>query len=73
MKSKFLKHYTAVAYFCSTVLLFAQNPPPPIDPPDEDDLPIDDYLMLLALVGIIYVFMRLRAIQAKQALPENKR
>ena len=67
MKNKLLKYYIVVAYFCTNVLLIAQNPPPPIYLTDnEDPQPIDDYLILLAVVGILLVFLGFKVIQAKQ-------
>lgn len=71
MKNKLLKYYLVVSCLFSTVLLLAQTPPAPIDPPNEDDLPIDDYIVLLVIIGVVYAFMRFRAIQAKNAKIED--
>lgn len=66
MKTKFLKYYTIAIYLCSTFVMFAQ-------PGDNDTggtindgdptAPIDDYIWVLALVGLFFVFMKFRAIQ----------
>lgn len=64
MKNKFLKYYVVAIYLCSTIITFAQ--------PGTDDngggletndpaAPIDDYVWLLSLIGLIYVFLRIRA------------
>lgn len=42
--------------------IFAQADPG--DDPDVPAAPIDDYLWLLALIGLFYVFIRLRTIKS---------
>lgn len=70
MKNKLVKYYIAAFYLCSTFVAFAE-------PGDENDgtgdaalegggdttpgAPIDDYVWVLALIGVFYVFLRLRA------------
>jgi hypothetical protein len=65
MKNNVLKYYIAVFYFCSTFVLFAQ--------PGEDSdgaalegtdppAPIDDYVWVLAIVGLFFVFAKFRTI-----------
>ena len=69
MKNNVLKYYIAAFYFCSTMVLFAQAPG------DNDTggglegdgditpgAPIDDYVWVLAIVGLFFVFMKFRAI-----------
>jgi len=67
MKNRVSKLYITVFFLCSTTLLLAQ-------PGSTGDgtggleggdaaAPIDDCLWLLALIGLIFVFMRFRAIQ----------
>jgi hypothetical protein len=66
MKNNLLKYYIAAVYFCSTMILFAQAPG------DNDTgggleggdpaAPIDDYVWVLAVVGLFFVFMKFRAI-----------
>lgn len=64
MKTNLLKYYIAAFYFCSTFVLFAQ---PGTDDDtgtlqgDEPAAPIDDYVWVLAAIGLVYVFLRLRA------------
>jgi hypothetical protein len=66
MKNNLLKYYIAAFYLCSTFAVFAQ--------PTADDTtgtlesgdtpaPIDDYIWVLAVIGLIFVFMKYRAIQ----------
>lgn len=71
MKNKFLKYYIAVFYFCSTLLLCAQ-PGSGSDNGGLDDngaldttpaSPIDDYLWILAVIGLVLVCLKFRAIQ----------
>ncbi len=76
MKNKRLKLYIAAFYLYSSVVLFAANVPGSAnemgDLEDGGDvspvqatppLPINDYLWVLALVGLIYVFIKLRNYQ----------
>jgi len=67
MKNIVLKFYIVAMFFCSTALLFAQ----PGTTGDgtgglegaDPAAPIDDYLWVLALVGLLFIFMKFRAIQ----------
>ena len=65
MKTNFLKYYTIAFYLCSTFVMFAapgdEDTGRTIN--DEDSLPIDDYLWVVALVGLFFVFMKFRAMQ----------
>jgi len=66
MKNTVLKYYIVAFLLCSNFVAFAQ-------PGDGDTgggleggdptAPIDDYVWLLAIVGLIFVFMKFRAIQ----------
>lgn len=67
MKTKFLKYCTIAFYLCSTFVMFAA-------PGDEDTggtindedpvAPIDGYyIWVMALVGLLFVFIKFRAIQ----------
>jgi hypothetical protein len=71
MKNTVLKYYIAAFYLCSTFVLFAQ----PGDGNGESGdaglegggdttpgAPIDDYVWVLALVGLLFVFLKFRAI-----------
>lgn len=68
MKNNILKCYIVLAFFLTSAMLFAQGP-------GEDDLdgtmeetandttglPIDDYVMVLAIAGLALVFITMRA------------
>lgn len=71
MKNLFNTYYIAFFCLCSNIMLFAQ----PSSGSDNGDLespdtqaPIDENLWLLALVGLIFVFLRFKAIQARKNL-----
>lgn len=69
MKNQYTKYYFALFYLCTTVMLFAQ-------PGSDDDngnlegtdtpVPIDDYIWIMALIGLLIVFMKLKDIQNKK-------
>jgi hypothetical protein len=66
MKNNLLKFYTIAFYFASTFILFAQSTPGTNDEGgtmegEEVAAPIDDYVWVLALVGLVPVFMKFRA------------
>ena len=72
MKNRLLKYYIAAFCFCSTSILFAQ---PGTDDTggglegtsgDTTPAPIDDYVGVLALVGLSLVFIKVRANQNKE-------
>ena len=69
MKNTVLKYYIAVFYLCSTFVLFAQPGGNDTGGGLEGDgdatpgAPIDDYVWVLALIGLLFVFMKFRAIQ----------
>jgi hypothetical protein len=70
MKNLFNKYYIAFFYLCSTFVVFAE----PGDGNDTNDLenvdavaaPINDYLWVLALAGLILIFLKLKAAQSKK-------
>lgn len=72
MKNKLLKFYIATFCFCSTSLLFAQPGNNDTGGNLEDTTgdttpaPIDDYVGVLALVGLSLVFIKVRANQNKE-------
>jgi len=78
MKNKFIKYYIAAFYFCSTLVLFAQ-PGSGSDNGGIDDsgatdttpAPIGDYLWVLAIIGLVLVYLKFRAIH-KQAHTDSK-
>lgn len=74
MKTNLLKYYTAAFFLCSTVVTFAQ--------PGTDDsggtlegadpaAPIDGYVWVLAAIGLVYVFLRLRAFAQQGNNPQE--
>jgi len=73
MKNNLLKYYVTAAYLCSTFVAFAAVAPG--DDTADGSLesvdaaaaaPIDNYVWVLALVGLVFVFLKLRAIQNKK-------
>ena len=75
MKNNLLKYYIVAFYFCSTFMMFAQDPGSGSNDGGIDDsgmadtspgAPIDDYVWLLALVGLVFVFVKFRSIQNKK-------
>lgn len=71
MKNNLLKYYIAAFYLCSTFVMFGQLADPDEgdgdETPTEPTAPIDKYVVLLALVGLIFVFMKFRAMQNRKA------
>jgi hypothetical protein len=71
MKNNLFKYYIAVAYLCSTFVMVAQDPGTTdsaglsveLDGDQTPGAPVDDYVWLLALVGLIFVFMKFKAMQ----------
>ena len=66
MKNNLLKYYVAATFFCPTLVMFAT----PGSGNDTNDLEgadtptaaaIDNYLWLLALIGLTFIFFRLRS------------
>lgn len=66
MKNNVLKFYIAAFYLCSTFILFAQ--PGNNDTTgglegttgDATPAPIDNYVWVLAMIGLLFVFMKFR-------------
>lgn len=81
MKNNLYKYYLLAFYLCSNFVLFAQGPSTEggVETDDQTDFgstidveggdtaaaPIDTYLWILALVVILYVFFKYRALQNK--------
>ena len=73
MKNNILKLYVAVFYLCSTFVMFAQ-PGETADNGGIDDngatdttgAPIDDYVWVLAAIGMLLVLLKFRAIYKQQ-------
>ena len=70
MKNNVLKYYIATFYLCSTFVMFADpgtgSDGDPMENPDTAAAPIDDYVWVLALIGLVFVFLKFRAIQNKK-------
>jgi len=72
MKNNKLKYYIAAFYLCSTFTMFAEGPGDTGDGTgglEGNDVaaPIDGYVFVLAAIGLVYVFLRLRAFQKANA------
>jgi hypothetical protein len=72
MKTNLLKYYIVLAFFFSSVMLFAQpgdNDAAGTMEDTTDDstgaAPIDDYVLILALVGSAFVFFTMKAYTKK--------
>ncbi len=71
MKTKLLKYYITAFYLCSTFVMVAQPGDGSDGAPLEGDTdttpaaPIDDYVWVLAAIGLLFVFLKFQAI-AKQ-------
>lgn len=72
MKKNILKYYMAAFYLCSTFVMLAQTDPGTggVDNGDGSGdttpaAPIDDYVWVLAVVGLLIVFMKFRAMNKK--------
>ena len=61
---------------CSIVITLVSNPifaqADPGDDPEAPGAPIDDYVWVLALMGILFVFLTFRAIQNNKIKNLNK-
>lgn len=64
IKKQFNKYYIALFYLCSNFALFAQpgsgNGTGDLEGTDTPAAPINDYLWVLALIGLIFVFTKLK-------------
>ena len=73
MKTNLLKYYIAAFYLCSTFVLVAQpgtdDDKGGLEEVDAQAAPIDAYVWVLAAIGLVYVFLRLRvfALQEKSS------
>ena len=74
MKNIVSKFYVVAAFICSTAIVFAQEGPG--DTADQGELegadnqaPIGDYAWVLLLLGLVYVFYKLKSL-SKQSNSE---
>lgn len=72
MKNNLLKYYTAAIFSCSTFVLFAQpgttNDTGNLEGADAPAAPIDNYIWVLVVIALVYVFLKFRAIQNKKII-----
>jgi hypothetical protein len=70
MKKKFNKYYIAFFYLCANFVLYADpgsgNETDDLESVDAPTSPIDDYIWFLAIIGLIYIFLKLRALNTKE-------
>lgn len=70
MKKKFNKYYTAFLFLYSSFALFAQpgsgNGTGDLESTDAAAAPINDYIWILALVGLIFVFKKMKLYSRKK-------
>lgn len=69
MKNLFNKYYIAFFFLCSNLVLFAEpgsgNGTGDLESTDAPAAPINDYIWILALVGLILVFVKLKSVLIK--------
>lgn len=74
MKNNLIKFYTVVAFLCTSLAMFAQDPGSgtngggTLDDATGDvtpGAPIDGYVWVLALIGLTFVYLKLRAISKR--------
>lgn len=71
MKKNLSKYYIAAFYLCSTFIMFAQESNSDTGNLEADTdttpaAPIDDYIWVLAAIGLIFVFIKYKAIQNRK-------
>ncbi len=70
MKNNLLKYFITAVFFCSTIVLFAQPGSGSDGPPLEDAdpaAPIDNYVWVLAIVGLLFVFMKFKSVYSNKS------
>ncbi len=75
MKTNLLKYYIVTLYFCCTFVAFAQpgtdNSGGNLEGTDTPVSPIDDYVWVLSALGLVYVFLRIRAFAQQGNNPQE--
>jgi hypothetical protein len=71
MKTNLLKYYVLVICLCSNFIMVAQVPGNEdnnggLEGADTPAAPIDAYVWVLAVLGLVYVFLRLRTFAQQQ-------
>jgi hypothetical protein len=69
MKKQFNKYYIAFFFLCTNFYLFAQpsseNDTANLESNEAVQAPIDDQILILILIGVLYVFFKLKTIHTK--------
>lgn len=75
MKHNLIKYYFTLIFFCTSLMLFAA----PGNNNETNDLentdapvPIDDYIGIVATMGVLFVFMKLNEVQIKKRVLKQK-
>jgi len=75
MKNNVLKYYITALFLCSTFVMVAQDPGTGTngDPLEGQDVaaPIDGYVWFLGAIGLVYVFLRIRAFALQGNAPKQ--
>jgi hypothetical protein len=77
MKTNLLKYYTAAFYLCSTFVASAQpgtedsGGASNLEGTDTPVSPIDGYVWVLSALGLVYVFLRIRAFAQQGNNPQD--
>jgi hypothetical protein len=72
MKNKVLKYYMVAFCFCSTLGLLAQEPGSTgdgnggLEGADAPAAPIDNYVWVMILIGLTYVFFKYKTIHTRE-------
>ncbi len=77
MKNNLVKYYIVASYLCTTFVMSAQSDPGTdaigggtVETDGMTDVPgapVGDYVWLLALVGLVFVYMKFKAMQKSEA------
>lgn len=69
MKKKFNKYYIALFFLCFNFMIFAQpgsgDGSGGLESGDTPTAPINDYIWILALLGLIFVFKKMKSVPIK--------
>ena len=72
MKNNVLKLYITAFLFCSSLVMFAQETPGTEDETgsleDVDPVPVNDYIWVLVAIGLVFAFLRFRALSHQRSL-----
>jgi hypothetical protein len=76
MKTNLLKYYIVAIYLCSTFVMVAQpgtndDTTEGLEATDEPAASVDGYVWVLAALGLVYIFLRLRAFALQEKSSEE--